>query len=122
MLDFLDPDLDHQLHKAFLTKRFGENVRELLANLNMPENNPPSIDTIPNEVESDVNVLAPVVEDGILRQFNGGLVVHPQDRRAVIFPSDLLQQPPEPNSLAARRRSRDVLSFTSGEGDDPLFL
>ncbi|WVZ89444.1 hypothetical protein U9M48_035851 [Paspalum notatum var. saurae] len=62
MLDFLNPDLDHQLHKLFLTKGLGEDVSELLAGLNMPENNLPSSDTLPDEMEA---VFAPVVEEVI---------------------------------------------------------
>ena len=38
----------------------------------------PSIDTISEEVELDVNVLAPVVENRILCKGDGGLVVHHQ--------------------------------------------
>ena len=34
-----------------------------------------SIDTVPEEVELDVDVLAPVVENWILREGDGGLVV-----------------------------------------------
>ena len=37
---------------------------------------PPS--TVPEEVELDVDVLASVVEDQILREGDGGLVVHHQ--------------------------------------------
>ena len=36
----------------------------------------PSIDAVPEEVELDVNVLAPVVEDKVLGEGDGGLVVH----------------------------------------------
>ena len=38
----------------------------------------PSIDTISEEVELDVDVLAPVMENWILREGEGGLVVHHQ--------------------------------------------
>ena len=36
----------------------------------------PSIDTVPEEVELDVDVLAPVMENRILREGDGRLVVH----------------------------------------------
>ena len=36
----------------------------------------PSIDTIAEEVELDVDMLAPVVENLILREGDGGLIVH----------------------------------------------
>ena len=38
----------------------------------------PSIDAVPDEVELDVDMLAPVVEDRILGEGDGGLVIHHQ--------------------------------------------
>ena len=38
----------------------------------------PSIDAVPEEVELDVDVLAPVVGDRILSEGDGGLVVNNQ--------------------------------------------
>ena len=37
-----------------------------------------SIDAVPEEVELDVDVLAPVVKDRILGEGDGGLIVHHQ--------------------------------------------
>ena len=38
----------------------------------------PSIDTVPEKVELDIDVLAPIVENWILREGDDGLVVHYQ--------------------------------------------
>ena len=86
-----------------------------MSRVNMPEDDLPFTDALPDEVEADVDVLAPVMEDRVLGKLDGGPVVHPQDRRAGFLPSHLPQQPPEPHRLAARRRRRDVLGFTRRE-------
>jgi hypothetical protein len=36
----------------------------------------PSIDAVPQEVELDVDMLAPVMEDRVLGEGDGGLIVH----------------------------------------------
>ncbi|KAJ1283616.1 hypothetical protein BS78_03G141900 [Paspalum vaginatum] len=86
----------------------------------MPKDDLPSTDTFPDEVESYVDVLAPIVEDRVLGELNGGPVVHPQDRHAGLLSCHLPQQPPETHRLAAHRRSRDVLRLARREGDNPL--
>ena len=46
--------------------------------LNELEDELSSIDAIPKEMKLDVDVLAPVVEDRILGEGDGGLIVHHQ--------------------------------------------
>ena len=54
----------------------GEDVRELPTSFDEIDDDLLSIDTIPKELEFDIDVLAPVVENRILREGDGGLVVH----------------------------------------------
>ena len=61
-----------------MAKQLGEDVRELPTSFDELDDNLPSIDTVPKEVELDVDVLAPVVENRILHEGDGGLVVHYQ--------------------------------------------
>ena len=49
----------------------------------------PSIDAVPEEVELDVDVLAPVVEDRVLGEGDGGLVVHHQSWRVSFLTGQL---------------------------------
>ena len=50
----------------------------MLTSFNELDDDLPSIDTVPEEVKLDVDVLAPVVEDRILGEGDGGLIVHHQ--------------------------------------------
>ena len=59
-------------------ERLGDNFHELSIGFDELDDDLPSIDTVPEEVELDVDVLAPVVENQILREDDGGLVVHHQ--------------------------------------------
>ena len=61
-----------------MAERLGEDVCELLISFDELDNDLPSIDTVPEEVELDVDVLAPVVENQILCEGDGGLVIHHQ--------------------------------------------
>ena len=56
---------DHllQLHQSKTSERLGEDVRELLTSFNKLDDDLPFIDTVPEEVELYVDVLAPVMED-----------------------------------------------------------
>jgi len=64
------------------------------------------------EVELDVDVLAPVVEDRIFGEGKGELVVHHQSWRVSFLAGQLAQQPAQPYSLARRRGRCDVLCNT----------
>ena len=56
-------------------ERLGEDVHELLTSFNELDDDLPSIDTVPEEVKLHVDVLAPVMENRILHEGDGGLVV-----------------------------------------------
>ena len=53
-------------------------VHELSTSFDELDDDLPSIDTVLEEVGFDVDVLAPVVENRILCEGDGGLVVHHQ--------------------------------------------
>ena len=80
LLSLVPPPCRHllQLRESKASERLGEDVRELPTNFDELDDDFPSIDTIPEEVELDVDVLAPVVENRILRKGDGGLVDHHQ--------------------------------------------
>ena len=80
----------------------------------------PSIDVVPEEVELDVDVLAPIVEDRVLGEGDGGLVVHHQSWRVSFLAGQLAQQPAQPDSLAHRRGYCDVLRLASQQRHDLL--
>ena len=61
-----------------MVERLGEDVRELLTSFNDLDDDLPSIDIVPEEVKLHVDVLASVVDKRILREDDGGLVVHHQ--------------------------------------------
>ena len=63
-------------------------------------------------MELDVDVLAPVIEDRVLGEGDGGLVVHHQSWRVSFLTGQLAQQPTQPDSLARRRGRYDVLRLT----------
>ena len=59
-----------------MAERLGEEVYELPTSFDELNDDLPSIDTISEEVELDVDVLAPVMEDMVLGEGDGRLVVH----------------------------------------------
>ena len=71
---------DHllQLREPKTSEWLGEDVRELPTSFDELDDDQPSIDTVPEEVELHVDVLALVMENRILREGEGGLVVHHQ--------------------------------------------
>ena len=113
LLDFLNSNLGPQLCESNAPKWLGEDVTELSSSLDMLELDLSTIDAVTDEVILGVDVLAPVVVDGVLGKGNGGLVVHHQDGCPSVFSGELCQQPPQPNSLATCRRRRNVLCLAS---------
>ena len=71
---------DHllQLRESKTVERLGEDVHELPTSFDELDDDLPSIDTVPEEVELDIDVLALVMENLILHGGDGGLVVHHQ--------------------------------------------
>ena len=56
----------------------GEDVRELPTSFDELDDDLPSVDTVSEEVELHVDVFAPVVQNRILREDDGRLIVHHQ--------------------------------------------
>ena len=53
----------------------------------------PSIDTVPEEVELHIDMFTPVMQNRILREGDGGLVVHHQGWWVSFHAGQLTQQP-----------------------------
>ena len=66
LLDFLNSNLGPQLCESNASKWFGEDVPELSSCLDILEPDLSTIDAITDEVIFGVDVLAPVVVDGVL--------------------------------------------------------
>ena len=59
-------------------KGLGEKVGELILGVDVADLDAPLIQVAPNEVVLDSDMLAALMEDGVLRQSQGGLTVHPE--------------------------------------------
>ena len=79
------------------------------------DNDLPSIDTVLEEVELDVDVLAPIVENRILREGDDGLVVHHRCWWVSFHTGQLPQQSAQPHSLARRCSRHHVLCLVRGQ-------
>jgi len=66
LLDLLNPNLGPQLSESNAPKWLGEDVPELSSSLDMLELDLSTIDAVTDEVIFGVDVLAPVVVDGVL--------------------------------------------------------
>ena len=89
-----------------------EDVRELLTNFDELDDDLPSIDTVPEEVELHVDVFAPVMQSRILCEGHGGLVVHHQYWWVSFCTGQFAQQPAQPHNLACSYGRRYVLCLT----------
>jgi hypothetical protein len=69
------------------------------------------LDAVPDKVVMHLDVLATVVEHGVLAQLDCRLVVHVQISNEGISPQQIAKQTAEPYSLARRRRHCDVFRF-----------
>ena len=71
---------DHllQLREPKTFEWLGEDVHELPTSFDELDDDLPSIDIVPKEVELHVDVFAPVVQNWILHEGDDGLVVHHQ--------------------------------------------
>ena len=87
--------VDHllQLRESKTSERFGEDVRELPTIFDELDDDLSFIDIVPEEVKLHVDVLASVVDKRILREDDGGLVVHHQCWWVSFHIGQLAQQP-----------------------------
>ena len=82
----LNADHVPQLLKTNTPERLSEDISQLLLCLRVTEDNPALINTLPDEMVKNINVLAPVVEDGVPAKSYGRLVVHQELWRAKLPP------------------------------------
>ena len=78
----LDADHVPQLLKPNTPECLCENISQLLLRLRVTEDNPAFINTLPDEMVTNINVLAPVVEDRVPAESYDRLVVHQELWRA----------------------------------------
>ena len=97
-----------------MAERLGEDVHELSTSFNELDDDLPSIDIVPEEMELDVDVLAPVMENRIPREGDNRLVVHHQCWWVSFQTDQLAQQSAQPYSLARRCGRRHVLCLACG--------
>ena len=90
---------DHllQLRDSKTSERLGEDIRELPTSFNELDDDLLSIDTVPEKMELYVDVFAPVVQNQILHEGDGGLVVHHQCWWVSFRTGQLTQQPTLPH-------------------------
>ena len=86
---------DHllQLRESKTSEWLGEDVRELPISFDELNDDLPSIDTVPEKVELHIDVFTLVVQNRILREGDGGLVVHHQCWWVSFHIGQLAQQP-----------------------------
>lgn len=73
-------------------------------------------------METRLNVLAPVVEDGVLAQLDRRFVVDVECGDFDFRAKQVAKEPTEPDGLASHGRRSDVLCLARGEGNHLLFL
>jgi len=86
----LNADHVPQLLKTNTPERLSEDISQLLLCLRVTEDNPALINTLPNEMVTNINVLASVVEDGVPAESYGRLVVHQKLWRAKLPPPPII--------------------------------
>jgi hypothetical protein len=72
----LDANLVVQLQKTDSSQSFGQYVYQLFFCRYVVDDDSALVDALTDVVVAQVNVLAPLVEDGVLAQRDGRLVVH----------------------------------------------
>ena len=75
-LDVDDADLQAKLLEANSPKWFCHYVRQLIVGVDMPDGDLPVLNTLPDEVETRLDVFAPAMEDRVLAELNRRLVVN----------------------------------------------
>lgn len=100
--------------KVDLSQWIGEHICELLSRSNLLQDDLTLFHAVPDEVKLDIYVLVAAVKDGIFGQFNGRLVVDPENQWRHYLSSDLTQQPSQSDSLTGCNCSSNVLGLTSG--------
>jgi hypothetical protein len=72
----LDANLVAQLQKMNSSQSFGQYVRQLFLCCCVVDDDSTLVDALTDVVVAHVDVLAPLMEDGVLAQRDGRLVVH----------------------------------------------
>ena len=97
-------------------KGLGEKVGELILSVDVAGLDAPLIQAAPDEMVLDADMLAALMEDGVLRQGQGGLVVHPELHCFCVSAQEISQQLSQPESLSRSGSGSDVLCLATGQG------
>ena len=95
-------------------KGLGEQVRKLILGVDVARLDASFLQAASDEVIPYPDVLAPFVENGVLRQGQSGLAVHPELHRSSVSAEEITKQSSEPERLSRSGRGRYVLSLAAG--------
>jgi hypothetical protein len=94
------PNSGAKLLELDLPKGLSEEVDELILSVDVVGLDAPLIQAASNEVVLDADVLAALMEDGVLRQGQGGLAVHPKLPCFCVSTKEIAQQLSQQESLS----------------------
>jgi hypothetical protein len=96
---YFDPNLAAQLLEMNPPRCLCQQVRQLLLCRDVVELDPFFLDAVPDEVEPDVDMFAPIMEHQVLAQRNGRLIIHEQLWHPRLHPEHVNKEPGEPDAL-----------------------
>ena len=108
------PDPGAKLLELDSPKGLGQEVGELVLGVDVVGPNAPFLQAAPDEVVPHPDVLAALMEDWILSQGQGGLVVHPELHCLCVSAKEIAKQPSQPQSLSRSGSGCDVLCLAAG--------
>jgi hypothetical protein len=100
--------------KLDFPKGFGEEVSELALRADVDGLDAPILQAAPYEVILHPDVLVALMEDGVLRQGQSGLVVHPELNRFGISTKEITKQSSQPDRL---REAEVVAMYSASQLD-----
>ena len=87
------PNFGAKLLELDPPKGLGEEVSEVVLGVDVAGLDGPLIQAAPDKVVLDVDMLAVLMEDVVLRQGQGGLAVHPELHCLCVSAKEIAQQP-----------------------------
>jgi len=110
-----DPNPSAKLMELDLPKGHGEKVGKLVVGVDVAGLDAPLIQAAPDEVVLNADMLAALMEDGVLRQGQGGLAIHPELHCFCVSAQEIAQQPSQSESLSRSGSGSDVLRLATGQ-------
>ena len=97
-------------------KGLGEQVCKLVLGVDVACLDAPVLQAASDEVVPHPDVLAPFMENGVLRQGQSGLAVHSQLHRFSVSAKEITKQSSKPERLSRSSGGRYVLGLAAGQG------